>query len=53
LFNNISRAKSTTTYSGFTESKTAVYGERKVSFGFVAVFVAENDVGIDENIPVG
>ena len=53
LFNSISRAKSTTTYSGFTESKTAAYGERKVSFGFVAVFAAENDVGIDENIPVG
>lgn len=29
------------------------YGGRKSKFGFVAVFGAKNEVGIDENISVG
>lgn len=29
------------------------YGGRKTIFGFVAVFGAKNEVGIDENISVG
>lgn len=43
----------TTICSGSAEQKTAAYGGRKTEFGFVAVFTAENDVGIDENFPVG
>ena len=53
MFKSLSRTKMTTICSGFVELKTAVYSGRKVRFGFVAVSTAANEVGIDENIPVG
>ena len=34
-------------------SKSTTYGGRKTEFGFVAVFRATNEVGIDARIPVG
>lgn len=39
--------------SGFAERETAAYGACEMGFGFVAVFTAPNEVGIDENISVG
>ena len=34
-------------------SKSTTYGGRKSRFGFVAVFGATNEVGIDVRLPVG
>lgn len=49
----ILRVKNTTICCGFVEIETAAYGGWFSRFGFVAVFRAGNEVGIDENISVG
>ena len=45
--------KNTTICCDFIRVETAAYGGWFSKFGFAAVFRAENEVGIDENISVG
>lgn len=49
----ISIVKNTTIYCGLHAYNTTIYGGANLKFGFVAVFRAENEDGIDENFSVG
>ena len=50
---NYFKGQKTTIYCGSAHAETATYGGWFLSFGFVAVFRAENEVGIDKNFSVG